>query len=71
MVESGFFQADAPIVKMLDAEASGRYDHYSEGFSHFSPKFGLQFKPTEKLTLRGTFQKASAFRALLKRAGPM
>ena len=56
-VESAFFQAEAPIVKMLSADASGRYDHYSEGFSHFSPKFGVQFKPTEKLTLRGTFQK--------------
>jgi iron complex outermembrane recepter protein len=56
-VESGFFEVNAPIIKMLDADVSGRYDHYSEGFSHFSPKVGVTFKPTEKLWLRGTFSK--------------
>ncbi|WP_240775220.1 TonB-dependent receptor domain-containing protein [Neokomagataea tanensis] len=56
-VESGFFEVNAPIVKMLNADVSGRYDHYSEGFSHFSPKVGVQFKPSDKLTLRGTFSK--------------
>ena len=56
-VESGFFEVNAPIVKMLNANVSGRYDHYSEGFSHFSPKVGVQFKPLDQLTLRGTFSK--------------
>lgn len=56
-VESGFFEVDAPIIKMLDADVSGRYDHYSEGFSNFSPKVGVVFKPLDKLTLRGTFSK--------------
>ncbi|GAA4497701.1 TonB-dependent receptor plug domain-containing protein [Gluconacetobacter tumulicola] len=56
-VESGFFEADLPFVKMLDATVSGRYDNYSEGFSHFSPKVGVNFKPIDKLTLRGTFSK--------------
>jgi len=56
-VESGFFELNAPIVKMLNANVSGRYDHYSEGFSHFSPKVGVQFKPLQELTLRGTFSK--------------
>ncbi|MGI4746032.1 MAG: TonB-dependent receptor plug domain-containing protein, partial [Janthinobacterium lividum] len=54
-VESGFFEVDLPVIKMLDIDGSGRFDHYSEGFSHFSPKVGVTFKPFEKLWLRGTF----------------
>ncbi|WP_373319278.1 TonB-dependent receptor plug domain-containing protein [Neoasaia chiangmaiensis] len=54
-VESGFFEVNLPFIKMLNADVSGRYDHYSEGFSHFSPKVGVQFKPFKQLTLRGTF----------------
>lgn len=56
-VEAGYYEVDAPIVKMLDINTSGRYDNYSEGFHHFSPKVGVQFKPFKQLTLRGTFQK--------------
>jgi iron complex outermembrane receptor protein len=48
-------------VKQFEVNASGRYDHYSEGFSHFSPKIGAKFTPIEQLSLRGTFSKG--FRA--------
>ncbi len=40
---------------------SGRYDHYSEGFSHFSPKVGVKFTPIKELAIRGTY--AEGFRA--------
>lgn len=60
-VYAGFFEVDAPILKMLDVNVSGRYDHYSEGFSHFSPKVGAKFTPIKELALRGTFSKG--FRA--------
>ncbi|MCQ8240075.1 TonB-dependent receptor plug domain-containing protein [Rhizosaccharibacter radicis] len=56
-VEAGFFEIDAPVIKMVDVDVSGRYDHYSEGFSRFSPKVGVILKPVEKLWLRGTFSK--------------
>jgi iron complex outermembrane receptor protein len=59
--ESASFELDAPIVKELDVNVSGRYDHYSEGFSHFSPKVGVKFSPIPQLALRGTFSKG--FRA--------
>ena len=59
--ESGSFELDAPILKQLDVNVSGRYDHYSEGFSHFSPKVGVKITPVQPLILRGTFSKG--FRA--------
>lgn len=54
-VYSGYFEVNAPIVKMLNANFSGRYDSYSSGFSHFSPKIGVTFKPSPKFLLRGTW----------------
>ena len=53
-VESGFFEVKAPILHQLQLEGSGRYDHYSSGQSHFSPKGGVVFTPIKQLTLRGT-----------------
>ena len=60
-VYAGFFEVDAPIVKQFDLNLSGRYDHYSEGFSHFSPKLGVKFTPIRELAFRGTY--AKGFRA--------
>ena len=56
-----FGEIDAPITKQLDVNVSGRYDHYSEGFSHFSPKVGVKFTPIREFALRGTYSKG--FRA--------
>ena len=60
-VSSGFFEIDAPIVKQLEVNASGRYDSYSEGFNHFSPKVGVKFTPVPQIALRGTY--SEGFRA--------
>jgi len=60
-VAAAFFEVDAPILEQLDVNVSGRYDHYSEGFSHFSPKVGVKFTPIKEVALRGTFSKG--FRA--------
>ncbi|MGI4730496.1 MAG: TonB-dependent receptor plug domain-containing protein [Janthinobacterium lividum] len=60
-VSSGFFEIDAPIFKQLELNASGRYDSYSEGFNHFSPKIGVKFTPIPQLALRGTY--SEGFRA--------
>jgi len=60
-VSAGYFELNAPILKSLEIDASGRYDHYSEGFSHFSPKIGAKFTPIKELAFRGTFSKG--FRA--------
>ncbi|HVJ02095.1 MAG TPA: TonB-dependent receptor [Sphingomonas sp.] len=60
-VAAGYFELDAPILDVLDVSASGRYDHYSEGFSHFSPKIGAKFTPIKELAFRGTY--SEGFRA--------
>jgi len=54
-VKSGFFELDAPVLKQLELTASGRYDDYSSGQSHFSPKVGFKFTPIEQLAIRGTW----------------
>ncbi|MCC2601979.1 TonB-dependent receptor plug domain-containing protein [Sphingopyxis yananensis] len=60
-VWAAYFEVNAPILDSLEVNASGRYDHYSEGFSAFSPKFGIKFSPIKQLALRGTYSKG--FRA--------
>ena len=60
-VSAGYFELNAPVLKQLEIDASGRYDHYSEGFSHFSPKVGFKFTPIKQLAFRGTYSKG--FRA--------
>jgi iron complex outermembrane receptor protein len=60
-VTAAYFEIDAPILKTLDVNVSGRYDHYSEGFSHFSPKVGFKFAPIREFAVRGTY--SQGFRA--------
>jgi iron complex outermembrane receptor protein len=60
-VKAAFFEVAAPVLDTLELNLSGRYDDYSEGFSHFSPKFGAKFTPIKQLAFRGTYSKG--FRA--------
>ena len=60
-VKAAFFEVAAPVLDTLELNVSGRYDDYSEGFSHFSPKFGAKFTPIKQLAFRGTYSKG--FRA--------
>ena len=69
-VSAGYFELNAPVLKQLEIDASGRYDHYSEGFSHFSPKIGAKFTPMKELAFRGTYSKG--FRApTFAESGPL
>jgi iron complex outermembrane receptor protein len=60
-VWAGYFELNAPVLDTLEVNASGRYDHYSEGFSRFSPKIGAKFTPIKQIALRGTY--SEGFRA--------
>jgi iron complex outermembrane receptor protein len=56
-VWSGFYEIDAPILDSLELSAQGRYDKYSSGQKHFSPKFGAKFTPIKEIAIRGTWSK--------------
>lgn len=60
-VSAGYFEVLAPVLNQLEVNVSGRYDHYSEGFSHFSPKVGAKYTPFRQLAFRGTY--SQGFRA--------
>ncbi|WP_164931848.1 TonB-dependent receptor [Dyella sp. M7H15-1] len=59
---SGIYgEFDAPLLDNLEADVSGRFDHYPHVANNFSPKVGLKWKPTDWLAVRGTYSKG--FRA--------
>lgn len=60
-VWAGFFEVDLPLMDSLDVDLSGRYDHYSTGIGHFSPKATAKFQPIGQIAVRGSY--SEGFRA--------
>jgi iron complex outermembrane receptor protein len=60
-VEAAYFEFGVPVLKMLNFDVSGRYDHYSDFGSAFTPKVGFKFTPIHAVAVRGTYSKG--FRA--------
>ncbi len=60
-VSGAFAELDLPLLESLEADVSGRFDHYSDVGNNFSPKVGLKWKATDWLAVRGTYSKG--FRA--------
>jgi len=60
-VEAAYFELGAPIVKTLNLDISGRYDHYSDFGGAFTPKIGVKFTPIREVALRATYSRG--FRA--------
>jgi iron complex outermembrane receptor protein len=60
-VASADVEFDAPILKSLEVNASGRFDHYSDFGNTFNPKFGVKFKPVDEIMARATYSRG--FRA--------
>lgn len=56
-----YAEFDMPLLESLEADASGRFDHYSDVGNNFSPKLGMKWKPLDWLAVRGTYSKG--FRA--------
>ncbi|MCX7173270.1 MAG: TonB-dependent receptor [Proteobacteria bacterium] len=51
----------APVLKNLEIDVSGRFDHYDTYGSSSTPKAGFKFTPVDTVTIRGTYSKG--FRA--------
>ena len=60
-VSGAYFELDAPLLKSLEVDVSGRFDHYSDFGTNFAPKIGFKWTPIEAVALRGTYSKG--FRA--------
>ncbi|MCW3797965.1 TonB-dependent receptor [Sphingomonas sp. BN140010] len=56
-VKSVFGEINAPVLDVLEINASGRYDSYSSGQSAFSPKIGAKFEPIDAIAFRATWSK--------------
>jgi len=58
---SVFGELNIPVIKALELDVSGRYDHYNTYGSSTTPKAGFKFKPIDQVLVRGTY--AKGFRA--------
>ena len=56
-----FAEANAPIIKNLEAQLAVRYDRYSDFGNAVTPKVGLRWQPMKELLLRGSY--GEGFRA--------
>src|SRR3984893_18027278 len=60
-IYAAYAELDAPIIRQLEVDISGRYDRYGDFGGKFVPKAGFKFTPVPQLTLRGTY--SEGFRA--------
>jgi iron complex outermembrane receptor protein len=58
---AAYFEVVAPVLKTLELDFSGRYDHFDTYGSSTTPKVGFKWSPASMITFRGTYGKG--FRA--------
>ena len=51
-IEAMFAEIDAPIIKALDLDLAGRWEHYEGTGSNFSPQATLRYQQIPEATLR-------------------
>jgi iron complex outermembrane receptor protein len=56
-----FAEANAPIIRDLEATLAVRYDHYTDAGSRINPKAALRYQPIQQVLLRASFNRG--FRA--------
>jgi iron complex outermembrane receptor protein len=56
-VSGAYVELDAPLLQSLEADISGRFDHYTDIGNGFTPKIGLKWKPLDWMAVRGTYSK--------------
>jgi len=60
-VFAGYAELGLPIVRHLEMNVSGRFDHYSDFGNSTTPKVGIKWTPLRQLALRTTYSRG--FRA--------
>ena len=53
-VRAFFTEFSMPVLKNMEVNLAGRYDHYSDFGGTFNPKLSLMYRPTSKLLLRAS-----------------
>jgi iron complex outermembrane receptor protein len=60
-IYSASAEVGLPITTNLEADLSGRFDHYSDFGDTFNPKIGIKWTPLTQIGFRGTY--STGFRA--------
>ena len=58
---AAYVEVVAPVLKSLEIDLSGRYDHFNTYGNSATPKVGFKFTPSDIIGVRGTY--ARGFRA--------
>ena len=58
---AAFVELVAPVLKNLELDLSGRFDHFDTYGNSSTPKMGFKYAPVEAVTMRGTYSRG--FRA--------
>ena len=53
--EAVYAELRLPIFKNLEGQLAGRYDHYSDYGSSYTPKVGLKYTPISTVAIRGNY----------------
>jgi iron complex outermembrane receptor protein len=65
-----FTELNVPVIKDLELNFAGRYDHYSDVGGSFNPKVSLRYQPTRQMLIRGSFNKGFRAPTLFDLYGP-
>jgi iron complex outermembrane receptor protein len=65
-----FTELNVPVIKDMELNFAGRYDHYSDVGGSFNPKVSLRWQPTPQMLLRGSFNKGFRAPTLFDLFGP-
>ncbi|MDB5749012.1 MAG: TonB-dependent receptor [Massilia sp.] len=65
-----FAELNVPVIKDMELNFAGRYDHYSDVGDGFTPKVSLRYQPTQQVLVRGSFNKGFRAPTLFDLYGP-
>jgi iron complex outermembrane receptor protein len=65
-----FSEINVPIIKNLEVNAAGRYDHYDDVGHSFTPKISARYQPVTQLLLRASWNRGFRAPTLFDLHGP-
>ncbi|NGZ85988.1 TonB-dependent receptor [Duganella aceris] len=65
-----FSEINVPVIKGLELNAAGRYDHYDDVGHSFTPKISVRYQPVTPLLLRASWNRGFRAPTLFDLRGP-